>query len=71
MLTNQATSTITVAAREIESKRTMIVSRAEERMLERFRSTGSPTMFWVYVGGDGEPKIGFAMEDIRREDWGR
>lgn len=46
----------------------MNVSRAEAKLLERIRSCQHATMIMVHVGGDGEPKLLFAYEDVKRED---
>lgn len=51
-----------------EPKRTMQVSLAEYKLLERLRSCTTPTMFMVHTGGDGEPKTLFAYADVKREE---
>lgn len=55
-------------AREPEPR---MVTLAEWRLLERIRASRVATMFWLYAGGDGEPKLLFAYEDVKREDLSR
>jgi|GEM_PF-4759799 hypothetical protein len=74
MLPNQQSLSpprLRVAAEAPSQSHRIEVSLAELRLLERIRSCQHATMFMVHVGGDGEPKMLFAYEDVKREDLAR
>lgn len=68
MLSDQTAVFSTTTVANVETRRTMVVSLAEAKLLERIRACTTPTVFMLYAGGDGEPKQLFAHEDVKRED---
>lgn len=52
-------------------KREVFVTVPLAKLIDRIQSCALPTMFMLYVGGDGEPKLLFSYQDVKREDLAR